>query len=140
MSDAERLSGPADVIKRLRARKLYPAGDTRVVFSGSVAGEPMVGAVTWNAEQAVVLFTIGAPVKVTAANRPALIAAVAEINATLAVLGLVVRDTGVYFTAHAYLDADGTISAHVFEKSVDLVIAGMTQHRARLLEAAQAGS
>jgi hypothetical protein len=142
MTEPSRLAGPADVIVRLRARGLNPAGVQRIVFSGSVEGSPMVGSVTWNTEHAVVLITTGAPVKLTASNRQALIDAVAEINATLAVLGLVVRDTGVYFTAHVYVDVDGTISGHAFEKTLDLVIAGTTQHRARLLAAAnaQAGS
>ena len=133
LSGDERVRSLADVAARARARGLHCAVEgERVIASGSVDGAPSVAAVTWSAARGVVLFTCAAPVKVTPANREALVAVVAELNATLAVLGLVVRDAGVHFTAHAYLDADGALSAHVFERSLDLVFAGMSQHRQRL--------
>lgn len=133
-----RLRGLDDVLARARARKLHCAREgSRVVVSGSIGGSPSVAAITWNAPQGVVLFTCAAPVKVSPSNRDALIAAAAEINAELAVLGLVVRERGVYFTAHAYIETDGAISAHIFERSLDLVFEGITQHRARLKRAAK---
>lgn len=69
--------------------------------------------VSWGIQKGIVNFVVFFPVEVTAQNRAKLIVKIAEINATLAVLGFVVDKQSVRFITHAFLNEDGTIPAEV---------------------------
>jgi len=69
--------------------------------------------VSWGIQKGIVNFVEFFPVEVTAQNRAKLIVKIAEINATLAVLGFVIDEESVRFITHAFLDERETIPADV---------------------------
>ena len=69
--------------------------------------------ISWGIRKGIINFVQFFPVEVTDQNRAKLIVKIAEINATLAVLGFVVDKQSVRFITHAFLDDTGTIPADV---------------------------
>jgi hypothetical protein len=125
---SDRMRGIADLAARARDRGFMVSeyGD-RIVLLGP-PGTTSGGDVQWLARGWVVLVRCAAPLAVTEANRAALIAQVAAINASAAVPGFVVRDAGVFCENHVLVEPDGAISRITFDRSLDMLFTAMGKH------------
>lgn len=117
--------------RRAQGDEVEERGDV-VIAKRSIERYPTVGEVRWDAERGVVLIVGPSPLEVPEHAVSQIILEVMRINSRVPSPGFVLRKLPegwrLFFHGMAFLDEDGTISAHGLERLLDYVRSAAMRH------------